>query len=233
MEKAVGSNPQSEFHTFDNLLHELDKSLYEEGEEDSIRFSQRRRVSFARFKQFYEERYPQEKIVALIVWKAIRTFIKGSMEAYQSSTGVLSREYFVSGKLGKNRCKVPIDLRARIFDMFVQYQSWLHENKLWDDCDHICSLLHKMEETKRTNSLTCEKIKWGRIYVDVSMRLDMYTAVLCIISYIYISSCLDSYIMRLIICRKFKIILKLRYSYSSTSVVDPGHCSWLAILPSL
>ena len=169
VENAVGSNRQSEFHTFDNLLHELDVSLSEE--ERSTGFNQRQRVGFAQFKQFYDERYPQEKIAALIVWKAIRTFTKGSIEAFQSSARVLSREYFVSDKLGKNRCKVPIDLRGRIYEIFVQYQSWLKELNLWDDCDRIHCLLQQIEEAKRTDSVVYEKVKWGKIYVDVSNDL--------------------------------------------------------------
>jgi len=171
VEKAVGSSPQSDFYTFDNLLHELDASLSEEEVEENIntrRFHPRQRVSFAQFKQFYDDHYAQNKIAALIVWKSIRTFIKGSIEAYQSSSKVLSREYFVSDKLGKNRCKVPLDLRDSIYDIFVQYQAWLHEQRMWDDCDRIHFLLRQIDEAKKTSSVVCEKIKWSKAYVDVS-----------------------------------------------------------------
>ena len=171
VEKAVGSSPQSDFYTFDNLLHELDVSLSEEEVElndNTSHFHPRQRVSFAQFKQFYDEHYAQNKIAALIVWKSIRTFIKGSIEAYQSSSKVLSRELFVSDKLGKNRCKVPLDLRDSIYDIFVQYQTWLHEQRLWDDCDRILSLLQKIDDAKNTSSLSSDKVKWSKIYVDVS-----------------------------------------------------------------
>jgi len=168
VEKAVGSSPQSNFYTFDNLLHELDVSLSEEEVEAKTRHVHpRHRVSFAQFKQFYEH-YTQKKIAALIVWKSIRTFNKGSIKAYQSSSKVLSREYFVSDKLGKNRCKVPLDLRDSIYDIFVQYQAWLHEQRLWDDRDHIHSLLQKIDEGKNTSSLSYDKVKWSKVYVDVS-----------------------------------------------------------------
>jgi len=169
VEKAVGSSPQSNFYTFDNLLHEFDVSLSEEEVEANTRhFHPRQRVSFAQFKQFYDENYAQNKIAALIVWKSIRTFIKGSIEAYQSQSKVLSREYFVSDKLGKNRCKIPLDLRDSIYDIFVQYQAWLHEQLMWDDCDRIHSLLRQIDEAKKTSSVVCEKIKWSKVYVDVS-----------------------------------------------------------------
>jgi len=171
VEKAVGSSPQSNFYTFDNLLHHLDVSLSEEEVEtngNKRQFHPRQRVSFAQFKQFYKEHCTKKKTVALIVWKSIRTFIKGSIEAYQSSSGALSREYFVSDKLGKNRCKIPLDLRDSIYDIFVQYQAWLHEQRLWDDCDRIHSLLRQIDEAKKTNSVVCEKVKWSKVYVDVS-----------------------------------------------------------------
>jgi len=181
VEKAVGSSPQSNFYTFDNLLHELDVSLSEEELEtnDSTRlFHPRQRVNFSQFKQFYDEHYAQNRIAALIVWKSIRTFIKGSIEAYQSSSNVLSREYFVSDKLGKNRCKIPLDLRDSIYDIFVQYQAWLHEQRMWDDCDRIHFLLQRIDEAKNTSSLSYDKVKWSRVYVDVSVVL----LFLCIVS---------------------------------------------------
>ena len=169
VEKAVGSSPQRDFYTFDNLLHELAASLSEGEVEASTRhFHPRQRVSFAQFKQFYDEHYAQNKIAALIVWKSIRTFIKGSIEAYQSSSKVLSRDYFVSDKLGKNRCKIPLDLRDPIYDIFVQYQAWLHEQRLWDDCDRIHSLLQKIDEAKNTSSSSFDKVNWSKVYVDVS-----------------------------------------------------------------
>ena len=172
VEKAVGSSPQSNFYTFDNLLHELDVSLSEEEVEANTQyFHPRHRVNFAQFKQFYDEHYAQNKIAALIVWKSIRTFIKGSIEAYQSSSKVLSREYFVSDKLGKNRCKIPLDLRDSIYDIFVQYHAWLHEQRMWDDCDRIHSLLRQIDEAKKTSSVSYDKVKWSKIYVDVSLLL--------------------------------------------------------------
>ena len=171
VESSVGSNPQSDFYTFDNLLHELHVSLSDE-ERCTTDFNQRQRVGYAQFKQFYDEQYPQEKVAALIVWRAIRTFIKGSVEAFQNSTtGVLSRDFFVSDKLGKNRCKVPIDIRGRIFDIFVHYQAWLQVQNSWDDCDRVRFLLRKIEEAKMSNSVAYEKVKWGKIYIDVSNDL--------------------------------------------------------------
>jgi len=160
---AVGSNEGSSFTTFNKLVGNLLELQIVNGS-----FHPRQHVDFARFNQdFYTVRYPQENISALIVWKAIRTFFKGSIEAFQTSTGLLSREYFVSGKLGKNRCKVPSKQRDFLYDIFLQYQLWINEKHLWDDCDRIMALLKGIEDTKKTHPLIYEeKIKRSKLYVD-------------------------------------------------------------------
>jgi len=73
VEKAVGSSSQSDFCTFDRLLHELDVSLSEEEVEtngNARHFHPRQRVSFAQFKQFYKEHYTKKKTVAL-GWQSV------------------------------------------------------------------------------------------------------------------------------------------------------------------
>jgi hypothetical protein len=169
VEKAVGDgkNDQSTFTTFDKLLHQLDLAL---SEGDKTTFGHRNHVDFARFKSdFYAECNAQDKVSALIVWKAIRTFLKGSIEAFQTESGDLSREYFVSEKLGRNRCKIRGDLRDIIYEIFLQYQTWLQENHLWDDCDRIKFFLKKIEITRRNEPILYDKIKRSKIYVDVSI----------------------------------------------------------------
>lgn len=193
VEGAVGSRPGSTFTTFDKLVRSLESSL--SNERTGKIYHRQHHVDFSRFKrEFYAELFPQEKISALIVWKAIRTFFKGSIEAFQSPTGQLSRDYFISGKLGKNRCKVPEHMRETIYDIFLQYQSWISEKHLWDDCkihvfflflytrgithcindisfhsgDRIVALLKGIEYTKKSDpSLYEEKIKRNKLYVDV------------------------------------------------------------------
>ena len=170
VEGAIGRNAISTFTTFEKLVHQIDSSL-SEGNRTS--FAPRNHVDFSRFRRdFYDEYDPQEKVSALIVWKAIRTFLKGSIEAFSTPDGTLSRDYFVSGKLGKNRCKIPSELVGPIYDIFVQYQLWLKETRLWDDCDRIKSILKRMEEAKKAGLDSFENIKKSKVYVDVSSLFD-------------------------------------------------------------
>ena len=170
VKKTVEESERSSFTTFDKLVRDLESSL---SQEMTCKFPPMQRVDFATFKKdFYDERFPQDKDGALIVWKAIKTFLKGSMEAYdpesQGSNGYLSREYFVSGELGKNRCKIPKERCMKIYDIFLKYEQWLTEQHLWDDCDHIRALIKGIEEAKRSR-LTYyeEKIQKNKLYVDV------------------------------------------------------------------
>ncbi len=168
VEGTVGGNARSTttFATFDKLLNQLESSL---SQGSKYSFSHGQRVDFHRFnKEFYPECNLQEKASVLEVWKSIRTFLKGSIEAYQTACGFLSKEYFVSGKLGKNRCKMTSEQCAITYDIFMQYQRWLKEESLWDDCDRILSLLRNID-SKTDDIAVYEQIKWSRIYVDVSV----------------------------------------------------------------
>ena len=171
VKKAVGETEgSSSFVTFEKLVRGLESSL---SQEVTGEFRPPQRVDFARFKlDFYAERFPQDKEGALIVWRAIKTFLKGSIEAlqpnFQGSNGFLSRECFVSGELGKNRCKIPMERRQLIYDIFLQYQQWITEQHLWDDCDHILALLRCIADARKScSSIYEEKIKKSKLYVDV------------------------------------------------------------------
>ena len=186
VEGAVGGNARSTttFATFDKLLNQLESSL---SQGSKYSFSHSQRVDFHRFnKDFYPECNLQEKASALEVWKSIRTFLKGSIEAYQTTCGFLSKEYFVSGRLGKNRCKLTSEQCVIAYDVFLQYQRWLKEESLWDDCDRILSLLRKIDFKTDDIAVYDEQIKWSRIYVDVSFMF---------FGTIYFSSCCTPHII--------------------------------------
>ena len=158
-------------------MPQLEKSLG-----TSLGFTKSQHVNFARFnKDFYSNLGTQKRIGALVVWKSIRTFLKGSKEAYRtessvdketgevlSEEGVLSKAEWVSGELGKNRCKLSLDIRHPIYEVFMKYKAWLKGEHLWDDCDRIHSLLQNISEAKNTCSLSYDKVKWSKVYVDVS-----------------------------------------------------------------
>jgi len=164
---AVGSFEGISFTTFDKLVSHLIESPLSQVINGNFR--PRQYVNFARFNQdFYTERYPQENVSALIVWKSIRTFLKGSIEAFQTSTGLLSKEYFIHPKkLGKNRCKISLEMRDIVYDIFLQYQLWMNEGHLWDDCDRILAVLKGMQDAKKSHSSAYdEQIKKSKLYVD-------------------------------------------------------------------
>ena len=162
---AVGDNGCTTFITFDALASQLENTLSQ-----FIRrnYQKSRRVDFNRFKnEFYDPQYPNNNIDALIVWKAIRTFLRGSIESFQAKDKQLSRDYFVGEQLGKNRCKVPSHLRESIYDINLQYQQWVDEKGLWDDCHRINTLLLGIEDAKKSQTTIYEdKIKKTKIYVD-------------------------------------------------------------------
>lgn len=160
---AVGHNERSSFTTFDSLVNRIETSLFGSINQN---FRQSRHVDFYRFRnEFYLPIYPREDISALIVWKAIRTFLKGSIDAFKETGKVLSCENFIG--LGKNRCKVPLSLRNSLYEIFLQYQQWINEEKLWDDMDRILALVKSVEEARRSHSpVYQEEIKKSRLYVD-------------------------------------------------------------------
>ena len=220
VEGAVGKTDGSTFTTFDKHVRHLESLLKEE---INGVYHPEKHVTFARFRQrFYAERYPQEEISALIVWRAIKTFLKGSIEAFKCPDGILPKEAFVAVEtLGKNRCTIPVELRGPIYDIFLRYRQWIWEENLWDDCDHIVALLKAIDDAKKNpDSLVYEEeIKKSKLYVDVS--LDSVLA----LPVSFITSHLPS-----TLSRRCKITLRLRSFYSFSSGKDRARCFSPAIL---
>jgi hypothetical protein len=178
VEGAVGTNKNTSFITFNELLRDLTQVESKLYQGNKSTFSQVKHVDFARFKTlFYPQCNQREKASALMVWKAIRTFLKGSIEAYQTDSGYLSREYFVNGesfqatsgleveKLGKDRCKMTPEQRIVAYDIFLQYQCWLNDEKRWDDCDRILFLLRNIDP-RTGDPEAYDHLKRSKIYVD-------------------------------------------------------------------
>lgn len=159
---------QKNCHTFEELLHELDTYLprLEKGDRH---FFPSQHVDYQRFKQEFHSNHSQKdfKTGALYVWTAIRTFIEGSVEAFQSLGGVLSKNDFtVLENLGKNRCRIPFELREGIYEEFLRYQTYKNRFDLWDDCDRVKHVLLRLEELKKKDSLAFDKVRRSKVYVD-------------------------------------------------------------------
>ena len=130
------------------------------------------RIDFQRFKQEFHgtqsSTLPKEKQVsALILWTVIRTFINGSIEAFQSPDGILPRDDFVTvEKLGKNRCRVPAELRASLYDEFLKYEEYKSKLGLWDDTDRIHHILTRLDKCKKTDPAVFDGLRKSKVYVD-------------------------------------------------------------------
>lgn len=99
----------------------------------------------------------------------IRSFIKGSIEAFQSSEGILPIDSFLAIEiLGKKRCRLPRDLRSHVYGIFCKYQVYKNQLGLWDDCDRIRHLLLRLEESKKEDPAAFDQVRKSKIYVDVS-----------------------------------------------------------------
>jgi hypothetical protein len=109
--------------------------------------------------------YPFQSVISL-VHVAIQTFLKGSIEAFQSPHHVLAKDYFQSGSLGRNRCRLDPDQREQTYQIFLDYQKYLESNGFWDDCDRIVSLLVHLEHAKSADPTVYETLRKSRVYVD-------------------------------------------------------------------
>ena len=113
-----------------------------------------------------------------VILTAIQTFLKGSIEAYQTPNHVLAKDFFISGSLGKNRCRLSPDHREQVYSIFLDYQQYLKSERLWDDCDRVVSMLVRIEKSKSTDPSAYEKIRKNKVYVD---EIQDYSQVECLL----------------------------------------------------
>ena len=163
VEGAVGEDNRTSFLTYGRLLNDIESTLGQ-----TRNFNPSQRIDFGRFKRdFHNCSSSNENISALISWTVIRTFLKGSVEAFQSPGGILPRDEFVEvERLGKNRCRIPAELREQIYDEFLQYQKYLEDQQLWDDCDRVRHLLLCINRAKKEDPEAFDQVKRSKVYVD-------------------------------------------------------------------
>lgn len=204
---AVSTKNNQSFVTFKELIHHIE-SVLPGGGSGGRSFSPSQYVDFFRFAQeFYNMKsQPSETLGALLVWKskfkynygccrrwlcshvylphaieylqAIQTFLKGSIEAFQAPDHVLQKDYFISGTLGKNRCRLSSDHCEQVYNIFLDYQNYLNSGGLWDGCDRVVDLLTRIERTKRIDPQSYGKIRKSKVYVD---EVQDYTQVECLL----------------------------------------------------
>eukprot|EP00984_Skeletonema_dohrnii_P006920 scaffold2465_cov93-Skeletonema_dohrnii-CCMP3373.AAC.4 len=164
VEGAVGEDNRTSFLTYARLLNDIESTLPGQ----TRNFNPSQKIDFGRFKRdFHSHSSSNEKISALILWTVIRTFLKGSIEAFQTPEGILPRDEFVEvERLGKNRCRIPVELREQVYDEFLQYQKYLQDQQLWDDCDRVRHLLLRMKHAKKHDPETFAQVQRCKVYVD-------------------------------------------------------------------
>jgi hypothetical protein len=165
VEGAVGEDNRTSFTTYERLLNDIESTLRAS---QTKHFNPSQRMDFSRFRRdFHSQSSSKEKVGALISWTVIRTFLKGSLEAFQSSDGILSKDDFVEvERLGKNRCRLPSELREVVYDEFLRYQKYIEDQQLWDDCDRVRHILLRIKETREVDPDAYEQIQRSKVYVD-------------------------------------------------------------------
>ncbi len=172
VENIIGPKDYTDFNTFNCLVSSLEEELpsYESIPDDFITERSDKYMNFSRFKKVFDS--DSCGIDPLIVWTNIRSFIKGSLEAFSSADNVVSREYFVS--FGKRRVRYSTEQRQQIYSIFEQYQIYLKENEMWDDCDRILSLLLRLQKSPDPRA----KLQFSKVYID---EVQDYTQTECLI----------------------------------------------------
>ena len=174
VEKTIGARDGSIFVTFDKLLLELEKVLPKvDGIRDS--FPEDLFMKFSTFKRDVYDGSDSNNVDALIVWTNIRSFLKGSIEALQSTSNnkdfFVSKEEFLSeNNFGKRRCRLETGQRELVYEVFLRYKEQLAETNAWDNCDRIVALIQRLLAAKKSHPDIFEGIqswcKWSKIYVD-------------------------------------------------------------------
>jgi hypothetical protein len=93
------------------------------------------------------------------LWKQIRTFIKGSIEAVQKGRPLGRKEYM---DLGVRRCRLSPKQRELAYDAFEIYERYMTGSNIWDECDRIASLLRTLADDNEIR----HELSFYKVYVD-------------------------------------------------------------------
>lgn len=182
VENAIGAKESSKFTTFRDLVDNLEDILPKG--DDYTELTNDKYVDYFRFKHdFFKE--SSEGIDALIAWTNIRSFIKGSIEAFCGSNHAVSEEDYISSEMfGKKRCRFTIEQRKEIYKIYLRYQEYLQSYNLWDDCDRIAALITRLQNARISNpDLFVENtwLTWSKLYVD---EVQDYTQSECLLFFL-------------------------------------------------
>ena len=66
--------------------------------------------------------------------------------------------------LGKRRCRLSPEQRKSVYLTFVQYDKYMKELRLWDDC--ISVLAQRLEHARASDSLMYQEVRYSKLNVD-------------------------------------------------------------------
>ncbi len=65
-----------------------------------------------------------------------------------------------------------------MYDEFEKYEMFKKEKGLWDDCDRVCNLLLRFENSNRVDPAVLDRVRRSKIYVD---EIQDYTQIECLV----------------------------------------------------
>jgi hypothetical protein len=180
----------ADFFTIDKFIDRMDEIISKSQSPSVCQYHIAKRVEFAYFRdQLYPEilarkKYPM-KFDAITVWTQIRSFIKGSIEAYLHASSLLDSFALSSGLariasgwalprssysslsvIAKNRCNLTIEAREIVYSMFECYESLLAERGRWDDGDRLLDMLIRSQLNPTLNYNLSGEGSYDKVYVD-------------------------------------------------------------------
>mmetsp|Transcript_29648 Transcript_29648/g.81504 ORF Transcript_29648/g.81504 Transcript_29648/m.81504 type:complete len:2695 (-) Transcript_29648:60-8144(-) len=151
------------FQTFARLIHLLETKLSNENIGDVISYPPSHKMTFQRF--YDEVHIPgQSQLGAMIIWKNIQTFLKGSAESLLSPDGGLSKSEYLA--LGSNQCRLSSEQREEVYKSYERYREFVSNHNLWDSSDRMRHLISRIRTAIAENPPVWDEIRRSKIYVD-------------------------------------------------------------------
>jgi len=147
------------FQTFKELLDQLE-GIELDSPKPTKKYLPSKEVAFAKFKNSYYER---SELDALEIWKCIRTYIKGSLDAFEAG-GVLTRDAFMN--LGKKHCTLSQEQREIVYNAFESYEQAKKEDQCWDSCDRVWYCVQRVKDALDAADTMLAPVRYDKLYVD-------------------------------------------------------------------
>eukprot|EP00597_Dinobryon_sp_UTEXLB2267_P010567 CAMPEP_0170100792 /NCGR_PEP_ID=MMETSP0020_2-20130122/1864_1 /TAXON_ID=98059 /ORGANISM="Dinobryon sp., Strain UTEXLB2267" /LENGTH=664 /DNA_ID=CAMNT_0010323745 /DNA_START=228 /DNA_END=2219 /DNA_ORIENTATION=- len=162
-----------DFFTLERFITQMEDTVRLKRMPSSRTFPKKQRVDFSYFR---DQLFPQIKskdntMDPLVVWTQIRSFIKGSIEAVLLGRPLHLKEYLDLEAFGKERCRLPKDLRRKAYEIYSKYEAEMRRRQMWDDADRVMDILARCNLTQLKPLSGCISDEFGdrdydKVYVD-------------------------------------------------------------------